>query len=132
MVPRNHTAERRMQSSPGDVPDSSDDGNNGDSDNVVRKAPPSRKKVNNSASAQGSAMSRPIEKKKAKEVEKLKSGSPQQTNELTGTTGFDNASLAEMPAATKELVVAVKANTSLKREDLDSRQHSKGMQMAEI
>ena len=37
-----------------------------------------------------------------------------------------------MSAATKDLVAAVKANTSLKCEDLDARRHSKWMQMAEM
>jgi No apical meristem-associated C-terminal domain len=133
MVQKKYTAEPRIQS-PGDISDS-DDGNNGDRDYVVKKPPTSsnKKKVNNSAPPQGSAMSRPIGMKKAKEIEKLKTGRSQaHAIELTGITGFDNASLAEMSAATKELVAAVKANTSLKREDLDARQHSKWMRMAEI
>ncbi len=89
--------------------------------------------MNNSVPPQGSAMLRPIGMKNAKEIEKLKSGCPQaHTNELTGITGFDNASLAEMSAATRDLVAAVKANTSLKREDLAARRHSKWMQMAEM
>jgi len=82
--------------------------------------------VNNSAPLQGSAMLRPaIGMMKAKEIEKLKLGRPQaHATELTGITGFDNASLAEMSAATKELVAEAKANTSLKLEDLDAREHS--------
>ena len=67
-----------------------------------------------------------------KRDKKLKSGHPQQAIKLTGTTGFDNASLAEISAAMNDLVAAIKANTSLKREDLDSRQHIKWMRMTEI
>lgn len=125
-----------MQSSPdGDI-SNSDDGNNGDSEYVVKQPPPTsnRKKVNNSAQAQGSAMSRPIGMKKAKEIKKLKSGHcpQQQAIEFMGTTGFDNASLAEKLAATnKELVATVKANTSLKLEDLDAKKYSKWMQKGE-
>jgi hypothetical protein len=122
-----YTAEPRIQS-PGDISDSHE-GNNGDSDYVIKKMPPpscSKKKVNNSAPLQGSAMLRPaIGMMKAKEIEKLKLGRPQaHATELTGITGFDNASLAEMSAATKELVAEAKANTSLKLEDLDAREHS--------
>ena len=80
-----------------------------------------------------SAMARPIGMKKAKVMEKLKLGQAHAMIDLTGAAGgFDNNSLAEMSAATKELIAAVKANTSLKREDLDARQHRKWIQMAQI
>ena len=129
MVPT-HSCAPSSCSPPGDVSDDNDEDDNGDSDYVVKNpSSSSKKRVNNTNPVLGSGISRPIGMKKAKAIEKLKSDRTQaHAIDLTGgAAAFD-----EMSAATKELVAAIKVNTSLKREYLDAGQQSKWMRMAEL
>ena len=107
----------------------------GDQSSVVVRTPGSRSKrnVNNSVPAQGSKLPRPIGMKKAKKLEKVRSSATKASIDSAGTSGVPaNKFLADMSAVTKDLVVAFKANTSLKREDLMARKHDKWMKMAEM
>lgn len=87
--------------------------------------------MNNDVPPQGSNMQRPMGMKKAKLMKKFEDASV-----AVAASPFDSLSnngsniLADMSNATKDLVVAFKANASLKRDELRMRTHDKWMKMA--
>jgi hypothetical protein len=104
-----------------------DDEDNGNIAIVKKKA-----KVNNDVpSLQGSNMQRPMGMKKAKLMKKFEDASVA-VAALPFDSLYNNGSniLADMSNATKDLVVAFKANASLKRDELRMRTQDKWMKMA--
>jgi hypothetical protein len=88
--------------------------------------------VNNDVPPQGSNMQRPMGMKKAKLMKKFEDAA----SVAVAASPFDSLSndgsniLADMSNATKDLVLAFKANASLKRDELRMRTHDKWMKMA--
>ncbi len=107
---------------------SADDSDNNEDVTIVRK----KAKVNNDVPPQGSNMQQPMGMKKAKLMKKFEDLLVAVTALPFDSLVSNNSSniLADMSNATKDLVVAFKANASLKRDELRMRTHDKWMKMA--
>ncbi len=97
----------------GDDSSADDNGNNEDVTIVRKKA-----KVNNDVPPQGSNLQRPMGIKKAKLMKMFEDASVAVAASPFDSLVSNNGSniLADMPSATKDIVVAFKANASLKRD----------------
>ena len=105
---------------------SADDNDNNEDVTIVRK----KAKVNNDVPPQGSNMLQPMGMKKAKLLTKFEDSSVAVAlpfDLLVSNIGSNI--LADMSNA-KDLVLAFKANASLKRDELQMRTHDKWMKMA--
>ena len=107
---------------------SADDNDNNKDVTIVKK----KAKVNNDVPPQGSNMQRPMGMKKTKLMKKFEELSVAVAASPFDSLVSNNSSniLADMSNATKDLVVAFKANASLKRNKLRMRTHDKWTKMA--
>jgi hypothetical protein len=120
-----------------------DDSSTSHQSHVVAKTPPTSvskegqtKKVNNSAPAQGSKLTRPIGMKSAKKLAKLEEESARTKQSLASGVASMPATFATategIMGVTQDLVAAFNANTVLKKQDLRARREDKWMRMAEL
>ncbi len=107
---------------------SADDNDNDKDVTIVRK----KAKMNNDVPPQGSNMHRQMGMKKAKLIKKFDNAfvavAALPFDSLVSKNGSNI--LADMSNATKDLVVPLKANASLKTNELQMRTHDKWMKMA--
>jgi hypothetical protein len=106
---------------------------------IVSRGATRKRKVNNNVPPQGSSMERPMGMTKAKLIKKMEDAggtlsSIVGASSLSPFDSINNGSsiLTEMSNATKDLVVAFKANASLKRDQLRMKTHDKWMKMASM